>query len=137
MMFSSFGKVTRVLQPRRFHAHALSIILDTKRAQWEVPPHMYVALSVVAPLMTLILMKDEQTVTCEKARPEPEKARPEPIHQTQPELRKSEKVLTRNFIADAASCIAPSVVNIVAASHGLIPIAQAGTGFVISEVFCN
>jgi hypothetical protein len=129
MMFSSFGKVTRVLQPRRFHAHALSIILGTKRARWEVPPHMYVALSV-APLMTLILMKDEQTVTCEKARPEP-------IHQTQPELRKSEKVLTRNFIADAASCIAPSVVNIVAASHGLIPIAQAGTGFVISEVFCN
>eukprot|EP00602_Paraphysomonas_sp_CaronLab_P009332 CAMPEP_0185037416 /NCGR_PEP_ID=MMETSP1103-20130426/31779_1 /TAXON_ID=36769 /ORGANISM="Paraphysomonas bandaiensis, Strain Caron Lab Isolate" /LENGTH=397 /DNA_ID=CAMNT_0027575373 /DNA_START=139 /DNA_END=1332 /DNA_ORIENTATION=+ len=45
----------------------------------------------------------------------------------------SAKPLTRTFISDAASIISPSVVNIVALSKGLIPTAQAGSGFIISE----
>ena len=50
-------------------------------------------------------------------------------------MRHNDKALTRNCIADAAAVIAPSVVNIVAPSHGFIPMAQAGSGFIITKVF--
>jgi S1-C subfamily serine protease len=47
---------------------------------------------------------------------------------------KSHQFLTRNFIADAAAVILPSVVNIVSQQGGFLPMASAGSGFIISKV---
>lgn len=121
-MLNSLRKMYRGLQSRRFH---VSRIVIGSKSTWDMPCLNYGV--AIAPILAMILMGDEHPTVCEKDRIEQN-----PHNQSNYQL--SEKFLTRNFIADAASCIAPSVVNIVAASHGLIPMAQAGTGFIISEV---
>ena len=108
-------------------AFASSLSINTRRSANGLPRAFVVAFSV-APLVALTTIDDHKQTWCNSA--DEHDILPAAVH----DRSSAEKVLTRNFIADAASVIAPSVVNIVASSHGFIPMAQAGSGFIISEV---
>jgi S1-C subfamily serine protease len=119
-MFKLFRRISfhaRAPLLRRAHHQLSSYVVKIPRNQTNIFPILAAMMGI-----SLTVFSNENSSICE--------GKPDEFWTK----LKGQKFLTRNFIADAAAVILPTVVNIVSQQGGFLPLTSAGSGFIISKV---